>query len=108
MRHALRDTEVAGIVILAGSPVSCIFASADSDPDRWDDPDTFNFHRPPKSHRAFGQGAHFCVGKRFAKAQIAIVLRLLLAAHPALTFAEGPPAFQGWEFLAPVHLKIAL
>ena len=108
MRTALCDTEIAGIAIPAGTPVSCIFASANRDPDRWDDPDSFNIHRPQKSHMAFGQGAHFCAGKWFAKAQIAIALRVLLEAHPKLAFADGPPAFQGWEFRAPVHLKIAL
>lgn len=107
MRTALRDTNVSGVTIPAGTPVSCIFASANRDEDRWDAPEVFNIHRPQKSHMSFGQGAHFCAGKWFAKAQIDIALRVLLEAHPSLRFADSPPDFRGWEFRAPLHLRVA-
>ena len=108
MRVARRDTVVAGIAIPQGTSVSCIFASANRDESRWDNPDQFNIHRPAQSHMAFGMGAHFCAGKWFAKAQIDIAFRVLLAALPTLRFADAPPAFRGWEFRAPKHLRIHL
>jgi cytochrome P450 len=108
MRTALRDTAVNGIAVPEGTPVSCIFASANRDETRWDAPDAFDIHRPQKAHMAFGQGTHFCAGKWFAKAQIEVAMRVLLEAFPRLTFADAPPAFRGWEFRAPTHCRIAL
>ncbi len=108
MRTALTDTSIAGIKIPAGTPVSCIFASANRDETRWDASEVFNIHRPQKSHMSFGLGGHFCAGKWFAKAQIDIALRVLFAAHPHLTFADEPPEFRGWEFRAPTHCRVAL
>lgn len=108
MRTATRDTTVNGIAIPEGTPVSCIFASANRDEARWDDPDRFDIFRPQKAHMAFGQGSHFCAGKWFAKAQIDIALRVLLEAFPSLTFADTVPEFRGWEFRAPTQCRIAL
>lgn len=108
MRTALRDTQVNGIAVPEGTPVSCIFASANRDETRWDNPDAFDIHRPQKAHMAFGQGAHFCAGKWFAKAQIEVAMRVLLEAYPVLRFAGDPPEFRGWEFRAPTHCRVAV
>lgn len=108
MRTATRDTTVAGIPVPQGTPVSCIFASANRDETRWDDPDRFDIFRAPRAHMAFGQGAHFCAGKWFAKAQIDIAIRVLFDALTRLAFADTAPAFRGWEFRAPEHCRIAL
>lgn len=108
MRTATRDTEIAGIAVPEGTAVLCIFASANRDESRWDDPDRFDILRAQKPHMAFGQGTHFCAGKWFAKAQIDIVMRVLLDAFPHLAFADDAPAFRGWEFRAPVHCRIAV
>lgn len=108
MRTATRDTTVGGIPVPQGTPVSCIFASANRDETRWDDPDRFDIRRAPRAHMAFGQGAHFCAGKWFAKAQIDIAIRVLLDAFPRLAFADSAPAFRGWEFRAPEHCRIAI
>lgn len=108
MRTALRDTQVNGIPVPEGTPVSCIFASANRDETRWENAEAFDILRPQKAHMAFGQGAHFCAGKWFAKAQIEVTMRVLIEAFPHLAFAEGPPDFRGWEFRAPTHCRIAL
>lgn len=107
MRTATRDTTVGGIAVPKGTPVSCIFASANRDETRWDDPDRFDIFRTPRAHMAFGLGAHFCAGKWFAKAQIDIAIRVVLDAFPRLSFADAAPAFRGWEFRAPEHCRIA-
>lgn len=108
MRTATRDTVVNGIPVPEGTPVSCIFASANRDETRWDNAEAFDILRPQKAHMAFGQGAHFCAGKWFAKAQIEVAMRVLLDAQPHLAFADDPPEFRGWEFRAPTHCRIAL
>lgn len=108
MRTATRDTVVNGIPVPEGTPVSCIFASANRDETRWDNAEAFDILRPQKAHMAFGQGAHFCAGKWFAKEQIEVAMRVLLDAMPHLAFADDPPEFRGWEFRAPTHCRIAL
>lgn len=108
MRTATKDTQINGIAIAEGTPVSCIFASANRDEARWDDPDRFDIFRPSKAHMAFGQGSHFCAGKWFAKAQIDIAIRVLMEAFPTLAFADSVPEFRGWEFRAPTHCRIAV
>ena len=108
MRTALRATEVNGVKVPEGTPVSCIFASANRDETRWDNAEAFDILRPQKAHMAFGQGTHFCAGKWFAKAQIEVAMRVLLDAFPHLAFADDPPEFRGWEFRAPTHCRIAL
>lgn len=108
MRTALRDTEVAGIPVPKDTAVSCIFASANRDESRWDNPDAFDILRPQKGHMAFGMGSHFCAGKWFAKAQINVAMRVLFDAYPSLTFADSAPDFRGWEFRAPTHCRIAI
>jgi cytochrome P450 len=108
MRTATSDTEVNGVAVPEGTPISCIFASANRDETRWDNADAFDIFRTQKAHMSFGQGAHFCAGKWFAKAQIEVAMRVLLDAYPHLTFAGDPPEFRGWEFRAPTHCRVAL
>ena len=107
MRTALRDTEVGGVKVPQGTPVSCIFASANRDESRWDNGEAFDMMRPQKGHMAFGMGSHFCAGKWFAKAQIEVAMRVLFDAFPRLEFAGDAPDFRGWEFRAPTHCRIA-
>lgn len=108
MRTVTRDTQVNGVPVPEGTPVSCIFASANRDEARWPDPDRFDIFRPHQAHMAFGQGSHFCAGKWFAKAQIEVTMRVLFEAFPDLAFADQSPAFRGWEFRAPEHCRIRL
>lgn len=92
----------------AGTPISCILASANRDEQKLPDPDRFDIHRPRGPVASFGFGAHFCVGKWFAKAQIDIALRVLLDACPGRRLAGDPPAFRGWEFRAPESLRVVV
>lgn len=105
MRTATRDTEVNGTPVPEGTPVSCILAAANRDPARFTDPDRFDMFRKDAGHMSFGSGAHFCVGKWFARAQIEIALQVLFDAFPQVTLLEAPE-FRGWEFRAPRTLRV--
>lgn len=105
MRTATRDTEVNGTPVPAGTPVSCILAAANRDPARFADPDRFDMFRRDAGHMSFGAGAHFCVGKWFARAQIEIALQVLFEAFPQITLL-AEPEFRGWEFRAPRVLRV--
>ncbi len=79
-RHVLRDTELAGAALPAGSRILLLWGAANRDPDRFEAPGEFRLDRAdPKAHITFGRGAHFCVGAALARLEALTVLRLLLA-----------------------------
>ena len=86
------DTEIpVGETVLVG------LASADRDPARFPDPDTFDIRRSAtpgrsQSHLAFGHGVHFCLGAPLARLEARIALRTLLERCPdlALDLDAGP------------------
>jgi cytochrome P450 len=73
-RVTTRDVELHGTVIPAGERVVLLYASANRDERRYEDPDRLDFQRPPKRHLAFGEGIHFCLGAPLARLEARIVL----------------------------------
>jgi cytochrome P450 len=104
-RTVHQATEFGGVTLPAGAVVAAVLASANRDGTRFENPDAFNIHRPRVGHATFAFGSHFCAGKWFAKAQMEIMLRVLLDALPNLQPTE-PIAFRGWEFRAPTALHV--
>ena len=61
---------VAGEELAAGTRLQALFASANRDPEAWDDPDTIQLDRfgpGSKPHLAFGWGVHHCIGNVLAR-----------------------------------------
>ncbi|MFD9335347.1 cytochrome P450 [Streptomyces sp. NPDC060028] len=83
-RYAREDVEIGGTVIPAGATVLVSLAAADHDPARFAEPDTFDIHRAPKGHLAFGHGLHFCIGAPLARMEGRIAVRGLLERFPDL------------------------
>ncbi|MBS1838125.1 MAG: cytochrome P450, partial [Actinobacteria bacterium] len=77
-RTATRDVEVAGQTVRAGERVTLWWSSANRDEAEFTDPWTFDIRRDPNRHLAFGHGAHFCLGARLARLEIAAILEALL------------------------------
>ncbi|WP_328353642.1 cytochrome P450 [Mycobacterium sp. NBC_00419] len=74
-RHVLRDTELAGVAVPAGSRVLLVWGAANRDPEHFEDPDEFRLDRPnTKGHMSFGKGAHFCLGAPLARLEAMTVL----------------------------------
>ncbi|THA52927.1 cytochrome P450 [Streptomyces sp. A1136] len=94
-RYAGEDVEIGGVVIPAGATVLVSLAGADRDPARFEEPDTFDIHRAPQGHLAFGHGLHFCLGAPLARMEGRIAIRSLLERFPELVEdpAGGPPAW---------------
>lgn len=62
----------------AGSKMQLLYASANRDPDVWDDPDDLRFDRDPRqlrTHLAFGWGVHHCIGASLARLEGRLALR---------------------------------
>ncbi|MFJ3924565.1 cytochrome P450 [Streptomyces sp. NPDC090022] len=89
-RFASEDLEIGGVPIGAGEAVLVSLASADRDPERFPDPDTFDIRRAPQGHLAFGHGIHFCLGAPLARMEGRIAVRSLLERFPDL--AADPDA----------------
>lgn len=109
IRMPTRDTELGGATVPKGQTIAAVVASASRDESRFTDPDRFDIHRDEGGHASFGFGPHFCAGKWFANAQIAVALRVLFENTSRIDLDESrPPEFRGWEFRAPTTLHVKL
>ena len=72
---------VRGVELPAGSRLQALFASANRDPDVWDEPDTIRLDRfgpGSKAHLAFGWGVHHCIGAALARREGQLALQLMV------------------------------
>jgi cytochrome P450 len=88
-RAALEDVTVGGELVRAGDVVALSLPAANRDPERFDDPDTFDVTRPAEGHGhlAFGHGIHQCLGQQLARIEMRIGYSALLARFPTLRLA---------------------
>jgi pimeloyl-[acyl-carrier protein] synthase len=66
-RIAAEDVEMQGKVIKKHDRLRYFISSANRDPKKFDDPDTFDITRYPNLHVAFGSGIHHCLGATLAR-----------------------------------------
>ena len=88
-REAVRDVELHGLRIPAGTPVTVFPLLVQRDAKWWTDPDRFDplrfsperaeHRRHPFAWTPFGGGAHMCLGMNFAELQAKAVLSAMLA-----------------------------
>ena len=72
-RTATQDYELNGQLIKKGDKVVMWYASANRDPEVFENPDEFDIERKNvRTHTAFGYGLHRCLGNRVAEAQLRI------------------------------------
>lgn len=90
-RRAMTDTELAGVPIPAGSLIEVMVAAANRDPERWEEPHTWNPDRKSYPHVAFGFGPHFCIGNQLARMELQVALERLLERVPRLELDRSVP-----------------
>lgn len=78
LRATLQDVTLSKQSIPAGSSVITWLASANRDEEQFPNPETFDIHRTPNRHLAFGYGIHFCLGAPLARLETRIALEALL------------------------------
>jgi cytochrome P450 len=104
-RYTLRDFEMHGATVPAGSAVLLLFGAANRDPRRYTDPDAFDIHRDNISHLTFGKGVHYCLGANLARLEGRVALDELLNRWPEweIDYDTAVPAptstVRGWERL---------
>lgn len=107
-RTVVRDVEVGGIALTAGVRVGLVLASANRDERRYDDPDSFDIHRPVTGHIGFGAGPHFCLGAWMARISMGqIAVPTLFGRIPSLVLEKSEPVrWTGWVFRGPRNLPV--
>lgn len=90
IRRAKADAEVAGQAIAAGETVMVYLASANRDPERWDDPANFDLKRERERHVAFGHGVHTCIGAPLARMEAKAAMSALTRRFATITLGEAP------------------
>jgi pulcherriminic acid synthase len=117
MRQPGEDVTVSGGTIPAGSTVTCLIGSANRDPERYKDPDSFDIFRDDlkvataftaaADHLSFALGRHFCVGALLAEAEVVTGTNQLLDAMPDLRLRPGfVPAEHGVFTRGPAALPV--
>ncbi|MER8269390.1 cytochrome P450 [Streptomyces griseus] len=83
-RFARETLTIGDTEIHVDEPVLVALASADRDPLRFRDPDTFDIRREPQGHLGFGHGVHYCLGAPLARMEARIAIGALLERFPGL------------------------
>ena len=89
-RTVLADAVVRDVKITAGEKVAMYYTSANRDEDLFDDSQTFDIHRHPNPHLAFGIAEHFCLGVHLARLEGRVFFEELLSAFSGIELAGEP------------------
>lgn len=90
-RVVKEDVQLHGVHIAEGSIVIIVWAAANRDEAKFDDPDRFDFDRAGlvKQHLAYGQGTHMCLGAPIARLEGQVAVDRLLGRLHALRLDES-------------------
>jgi cytochrome P450 len=77
-RTVTEDCELGGVRLPAGSRVMLVYASANRDERRFENPDHFDVRRAGADHLGFGNGIHMCAGMRLARLEMDSLLQALI------------------------------
>lgn len=105
-RHVFHDTKLNGVTIPAGSRVWVCYASANRDPDRFEDPNRFDITRDCRGHVAFGWGLHFCLGANLARREARTALAELIPVLSRSELCQPVEWLPSWVIRGPKSLVI--
>jgi cytochrome P450 len=93
-RIMLEDVEYRDVLFPEGTLVFAVSASANRDPEAWENPDELDIEaeRDRAKPLTFGAGPHFCLGANLARAELQEALTFLSARMPDLEL-DGEPVF---------------
>jgi cytochrome P450 len=102
-------TELAGVVVPAGTTVMVVNGAANHDPARFECPADFDVERAnARHHIAFGHGAHTCPGAPLARAEGRITIERLLDRMSNIGISEaehGPPGARRYDYVPTYILR---
>ena len=107
-RYATTDTDLAGAAIRQGDLVIVSLSGGNRDPAAYPEPDVFDLSRSnARSHLAFAQGPHACIGVHLARLETLSALDAVLDAWPALRMDEAATPPSGVIFRKPRSLPVS-
>ena len=103
-RSTRADYQAGDATIPNGSRILLSFGAANRDPLAFDNPDEYRADRNPRTHVAFGYGAHMCLGAPLTRMEAQAVLRELVT-HVSRISATGQTIWSSHSSLrGPTHL----
>ncbi|MFI6644814.1 cytochrome P450 [Streptomyces sp. NPDC050504] len=108
-RYALEDVSFGDVTVKKGEPVLGSVASANRDPEVFENPDELDLTREHNPHIGFGHGPHHCLGAQLARMELQSVLSVLVERFPTLDFADGADGVvwkQGMLVRGPKSLRV--
>ncbi len=106
-RYATVDTELGGVTVPRGDLVIVSLTAANRDPATFSDPDEFMIARPnARSHVAFAQGPHACVGIHLARLETQAAIEAALDGWPGMELETGALPPSGVIFRKPRSLPV--
>ena len=81
-RMSTAATQIGGVAVPAGTPVTLCIGAANRDPAVFPDPDRLDITRWPNRHLAFGFGVHQCAGLAVARLEGQIAIAQFLRRFP--------------------------
>jgi cytochrome P450 len=107
-RYLWDDMTLHGVEMPAGAVTHQCYGAANRDPARWNRPDEFDPWRPQKTHFAFGNGPHICLGMHVARAEIVTAVNALLDRLPNLRLDPDaePPRIIGMYERGPTAVPV--
>lgn len=97
---------IGDIALPPGTEVILLLGAAGRDPERWEEPDSFDIRREAKPHLAFGFGLHSCLGATLARMEAFEVASALLDRIPGYRIA-APVTYGNFSLRGPTSLRIA-
>jgi cytochrome P450 len=90
-RFITEDIELGDTKVPGGTTLIPNAPTANRDPRKFDDPETFDPHRPNNNqHLTFGAGPHYCLGQPLARMELQVVLGTLTRRLPGLRLRDDP------------------
>lgn len=88
-RTVRKPVEIGGYALEPGDRVWLSFASANLDPEEFEEPDRVILDRSPNRHQAFGLGLHRCLGSNFTRMEFRVMLEEVLTRMPDYVVDTG-------------------
>jgi cytochrome P450 len=89
-RRALKDTQVGGVDLAAGTLVTLCIGAANRDPAQFAHPEALDLAREGNKHLAFGFGIHQCAGLSLARLEGRIAIGRFLRRFPDYRLSAAP------------------
>ena len=89
-RRAVKDTQVGGVELSAGTLVTLCIGAANRDPAQFSDPEALDLARENNKHLAFGFGIHQCAGLSLARLEGRIAIGRFLQRFPDFRLTKAP------------------